>query len=56
MGWIPYSSVYCQACVGFYCYVLSYQALKTDATGVPKQVMPIHSGELPVISDQRPGL
>ena len=32
MRWIPYSSAYCQVRVGSYCYILSYQALKTDTT------------------------
>jgi hypothetical protein len=34
---------------------LSYQALKTDATPVPKRAILIHNGELPGMSDWRPG-
>jgi hypothetical protein len=55
MGWIPYSSAYCQARVGSYCYVLSHHMLKTNATQVPKWVMLIHGGELPGMSVRRPG-
>jgi hypothetical protein len=54
MGWIPYSSAYCQARVGSCCYILLDQKLKTNPTQVPKWVMLIRSGELPGMSDRRP--
>jgi hypothetical protein len=40
--------------VDSYCYVLSYQALKTDATRVSKWAMLIRSEELLGMSDRRP--
>jgi hypothetical protein len=31
MGWIPYSSAWCQGHMGSYCYVPSWPVLKIDA-------------------------
>jgi hypothetical protein len=41
--------------MGSYCYILSCQAIKTNATRGPNRVMHIGSGEPPGMLDQRPG-
>jgi hypothetical protein len=55
MGWIPYSSVYCQVRMGSYCYVPLCQVLKIDATRGPKWVVLIRSGEPSGMFDRRLG-
>jgi hypothetical protein len=55
MGWIPYSSAYCQVRVGSYCYVPSCQALKTNATRGLKRAVLIRSWKPPGTFDREPG-
>jgi hypothetical protein len=54
MGWIPYSSEYCQVHEGSYCYVSLCQALRTNTTRGPKRAMLIHSWKAMGTLDQGP--
>jgi hypothetical protein len=42
LGWIPYSSAWCQGHVGSYRYIPSWPVLKTDATQGLHRVILIH--------------